>query len=147
MGLYVNPGKQRFQMALNSDIYVDKTLMITYLNSVLNTNQRYISISRPRRFGKTMAVDMVCAYYDRTTSSREIFENTKLSQNESCDDKSWDKYLQKFDVIRLVMTDFIRKDSTVIDSMNLIRKRIMANWLMQAKIINIIHAILSVFNN
>ena len=76
MGLYVNPGKQRFQMALNSDIYVDKTLMITYLNSVLNTNQRYISISRPRRFGKIMAVDMVCAYYDRTISSREIFENT-----------------------------------------------------------------------
>ena len=45
------------------------------------------------------------------------------------------------------MTDFIRKDSTVSDSMNLIRKRIMASWLMKAKIINVIHAILSVFNN
>ena len=54
MGIYLNPGKQSYQMAVNSEIFVDKTEMIRYLNSVVNTQQRYVSVSRPRRFGKTM---------------------------------------------------------------------------------------------
>ena len=48
MGIYLNPGKESFQMAVNSEIFVDKTDMIQYLNSVVNTNQRYVSVSRPR---------------------------------------------------------------------------------------------------
>lgn len=55
MGFYLNPGSQKFHMALNSEIFVDKSEMIRFLNSVIRTNQRYISVSRPRRFGKTMA--------------------------------------------------------------------------------------------
>ena len=73
MGIYLNPGKQSFQMAVNSEIYVDKTDMIHYLNSIVNTQQRFASVSRPRRFGKTMAADMICAYYDREAESRELF--------------------------------------------------------------------------
>ena len=65
MGTYLNPGKQNYQMAVNSEIFVDKTEMIRYLNTVINTQQRFVSVSRPRRFGKTMAADMICAYYDR----------------------------------------------------------------------------------
>ena len=79
MGTYLNPGKQSFQMAVNSGIFVDKTEMIAYLNSVVNTQQRFVSVSRPRRFGKTMAADMICAYYDRTEESRELFEKRKLA--------------------------------------------------------------------
>ena len=60
-------------MAVNSEIYVDKTDMIHYLNSIVNTQQRFASVSRPRRFGKTMAADMICAYYDREAESRELF--------------------------------------------------------------------------
>ena len=52
MGLYLNPGSQRFFNALNSPIYIDKTEMITYLNSVVNTEQKYVCVSRPRRFEK-----------------------------------------------------------------------------------------------
>ena len=80
MGTYLNPGKQSFQMAVNSEIFVDKTEMIQYLNTVLNTQQRYVSVSRPRRFGKTMAADMICAYYDRDADSRELFAQRKLAQ-------------------------------------------------------------------
>ena len=80
MGIYLNPGKQSFQMAVNSEIYVDKTEMIRYLNFIVNTQQRFASVSRPRRFGKTMAADMICAYYDREAESRKLFENRKLSQ-------------------------------------------------------------------
>ncbi|SFL03148.1 Predicted AAA-ATPase [Lachnospiraceae bacterium KH1T2] len=65
MGIYVNPGKKNYQMAVNSEIFVDKSEMIYFLNSLVNTTQRYVSVSRPRRFGKTLVADMICAYYDR----------------------------------------------------------------------------------
>lgn len=96
MGTYLNPGKAAYQMAVNSEIFIDKTEMIQYINSVVNTQQRFVSVSRPRRFGKTMAADMICAYYDRCTDSRDLFEKRKLAQN-----IDWDKYLGKFDVIHL----------------------------------------------
>jgi hypothetical protein len=74
MGTYLNPGKAAYQMAVNSEIFIDKTEMIQYINSVVNTQQRFVSVSRPRRFGKTMAADMICAYYDREADSRGLFE-------------------------------------------------------------------------
>ncbi len=116
MGIYLNPGKQNFLMSVNSEIFVDKTEMILYLNTVVNTQQRFVSVSRPRRFGKTMAADMVCAYYGMGAESRELFSALKLA---SCDGaagshaalshfgQAWDHYLGRFDVIRIVMTDFI----------------------------------------
>ena len=60
MGTYLNPGKQSYQIAVNSEIFIDKSTMLAYLNSVVNTQQRFVSISRPRRFGKTMAAYMIC---------------------------------------------------------------------------------------
>ena len=113
MGTYLNPNKAAFQMAVNSEIFVDKTVMIQYLNSIINTQQRFVSVSRPRRFGKTMAADMICAYYDRKADSRSLFEERKIS-NEA----DWDKYLMKYDVIRLVMTKFFKRDIAVKDSLN-----------------------------
>ena len=113
MGTYLNPGKADFEEAVNSKIFVDKTDMIMYLNSVVKTKQKYVSVSRPRRFGKTMAADMICAYYDRKAESRELFANRKLAGCEpyKSGEKEvfWDEYLGKFDVIRLVMTKFIKK--------------------------------------
>ena len=55
MGIYLNPGNEDFRRVVNSDIYIDKSLLITYTNSVFNTEQQYICVSRPRRFGKSMA--------------------------------------------------------------------------------------------
>lgn len=79
MGAYLNPGNQSYRIAVNSEIFIDKSEMIQYLNTVLNTQQRFVSVSRPRRFGKTMAADMICAYYDREAESRELFVNRKLA--------------------------------------------------------------------
>jgi hypothetical protein len=126
MGTYLNPGKQSYQMAVNSEIFVDKTEMIRYLNSVVNTQQRYVSVSRPRRFGKTMAADMICAYYDREADSRELFANLKLSAGEGTDPKNvWDRYLGKFDVVRIVMTDFVREETPVEDSLKRLVGRVL----------------------
>lgn len=122
MGIYLNPGKSAFEEAVNSEIYVDKTKMICYLNSVVRTKQKYLCVSRPRRFGKTMAADMICAYYDRTADSRSLFEHMKLCGDSS---DSWDRYLGKFDVIRIVMTDFIKTEMPVKDSLEKMEKRVL----------------------
>ena len=73
MGIYLNPGNDAFQMALNSMIYVDKTELIEYTNRMINTNDRFICVSRPRRFGKSMTANMLSAYYDKSVDSDELF--------------------------------------------------------------------------
>ena len=112
MGIYLNPGNQQFIKAMNSPYFVDKSEMILFLNSVLNTEQMDVSVSRPRRFGKSMAVNMLCAYYEKDRDSRELFEKTKL-----CSHTDWDKYLGKYDVLLLTMTDFFKADISVEESL------------------------------
>ena len=58
MGVYLNPGNEKFAKAVQSEIYVDKTGLIEYTNQVINTVQRYVCVSRPRRFGKSMTADI-----------------------------------------------------------------------------------------
>lgn len=120
MGTYINPGKTAFEEAVNSEIYIDKTGMLGYLNSVVKTKQKYVSVSRPRRFGKTMAADMICAYYGREADSRELFLQRKLSEM-----ALWDKYLGKFDVIRIVMTDFFKFGRTAGEALTSLKNRVL----------------------
>ena len=129
MGQYLNPGKESYLEAVNSQIYVDKSEMIAFLNSVVKTKQKYVSVSRPRRFGKTMAADMICAYYDREADSRELFSTLKLADSNGTFSKSaWDEYLGKFDVIRIVMTKFTRNkksfDEALISMQELVSREI-----------------------
>ena len=119
MGTYLNPGNGKFLEAVHSEIYVDKSEMILHLNAVLRTEQKYVSVSRPRRFGKSMAANMLCAYYGRG-DSRQQFESLKLAEHEA-----WDKYLNQFDVIKIVMTDFIKENKDVTASLEALTGRIL----------------------
>ncbi|SKC02702.1 Predicted AAA-ATPase [Lachnospiraceae bacterium] len=125
MGTYLNPGKTSFEEAVNSEIFIDKTEIISFLNTVVRTKQKYVSVSRPRRFGKTMAADMICSYYDRTSDSRALFERLNISSSTSVFNKNeWDLYLGKFDVIRLVMTKFFKKSLTVEQSLDTMQRMV-----------------------
>lgn len=130
MGTYLNPGTQNFEMAIGSEVYVDKTEIVSVLNSLVNTNKRYVSVSRPRRFGKTMAADMICAYYDRSADSRALFESTKVAASDPVrtarGELAWDGYLGKFDVVRLVMTDFFKAGRPVSSGLATIAKRVLS---------------------
>lgn len=129
MGTYLNPGKDLYEEAVNSEIFIDKSEMIMYLNSVLKTKKKYVSVSRPRRFGKSMAADMICAYYDREANGRELFEKRLIAKCSSIETESkmitWDEYLGKFDVIRIVMTDFIKSDVNVSEGLTKLTGRIL----------------------
>lgn len=105
--------------ALNSEIFVDKTDMILYLNSILETDQKYVCVSRPRRFGKTVAARMISAYYDREADSGVLFERCNIAK-----DPEWNAHLGRFDVIRLVMTDFFNGSRSVEKAISILKKRI-----------------------
>ena len=94
MGVFVNPGNEAFAVALNSEIYVDKTELLTYTNKVMNTLQGYICNSRPRRFGKSITANMLTAYYSKGCSSREMFSNLGISKAEG-----FEKHLNQYDVL------------------------------------------------
>lgn len=96
MGVFVNPDNSAFQVALNSEIYVDKSGLIQYTNKVLNTLQGYICNSRPRRFGKSITANMLTAYYSKGCDSEAMFSGLEISK--SADFK---KHLNKYDVIHI----------------------------------------------
>ena len=108
MGIYLNPDNIDFQKALNSEIYVDKTELIKYTNKVLNTEQQFICVSRPRRFGKSMAGDMLAAYYSRGCDSKEMFSKYKISA-----DPCFEKHLNKYNVIHINMVNFLGESKNI----------------------------------
>lgn len=77
MGRFVNPNNSAFQVALNSQIYVDKTGMIAYINRVLGTMEGYICNSRPRRFGKSITANMLTAYYSKAATRKQCSPDWK----------------------------------------------------------------------
>lgn len=85
MGRYLNPGNEAFLISVSSDIYVDKTNMISFTNSRLGKEKRFICVSRPRRFGKTMAANMLAAYYGKNCDSKSLFQNYKIAGSVSFD--------------------------------------------------------------
>lgn len=98
MGIYLNPGNSAFTGILN-DHYIDKTGLITLINDTIETPRRLTCISRPRRFGKSFAAQMLCAYYDKTCDSTSLFAGKEVSR-----DHDYREHLNKYDVIYVDMT-------------------------------------------
>ena len=92
----MNPGNGAFQVALNSKIYVDKTGLLDYTNSVLGTTDAYICNSRPRRFGKSYAANMLAAYYSKGCDSEKMFSELDIAKTEN-----FALHLNKYDVIHI----------------------------------------------
>ena len=96
MGLYLNPGNETFAELVQADIYVDKTGLIAYMNGCIGKAKHLIASSRPRRFGKTLAAQMLTSYYSKGCDSSEVFSNLEIAK-----DKSFELHLNKYDVISL----------------------------------------------
>ena len=81
MGIYVNPDNIDFQRCLQQDIYVDKSMIIECINKYINTEDCFINISMPLRFGKSMTANMLTAYYSRGCDSRKMFSELKIAKS------------------------------------------------------------------
>ena len=111
MGIFINIGNMGFQSARNGE-YIDKSGLIRVVNNTLNTERRFSCVTRCRRFGKSMAAKMLCAYYDQSCNSRHLFADLEIAN-----DPDFERYLNKYPVIYLDMTAFVSrfKDDSIVE--------------------------------
>lgn len=110
MGIFINTGNEAFLSARNGE-YVDKSGLIAIVNSTLFSERRFSCVTRSRRFGKSLAAKMLCAYYDRSCQSRELFADLEIASH-----PTFEQHLNKYPVIYLDLTSFVtrfRDDSVV----------------------------------
>ena len=101
MGLYVNPSNESFAKATKNEIFVDKSMLLSELNKRIGTENCFLAVSRPRRFGKTMAESMMAAYYSKGCDSAELFKGLKIAG-----DPSFSNHLNKYNVLYLDINRF-----------------------------------------
>ncbi|WP_027089477.1 AAA family ATPase [Thomasclavelia saccharogumia] len=119
MGIYLNPTNQNFYEAVNKEIYVDKSLLIERIEHLKEKVNKYLCISRPRRFGKSTDANMLVAYYSKGCDSSQIFNRLKISQTEL-----YQKHLNQHNVIHLNMQDFLSKTHDIDKMLILLTKLI-----------------------
>ena len=119
MGIYLNPTNESFREAINSEIYVDKTGLIAFTNKKIKTSQKYICVSRPRRFGKSTNLAMLAAYYSKGCDSKEIFSKLAVSKS-----KNYSKYLNQYNVIYINMQDFLSRSRDIDNMLQRLEKRL-----------------------
>lgn len=118
MGRYLNLGNAGFQ-AVRKGLYVDKTDLISFVNGILGTKEKLICVSRPRRFGKSFATQMLCAYYDKSCNSRELFQDLEIGKKDD-----FEKYLNQYDVIYLDITWFISIVEDIRDTVKYLQREV-----------------------
>ena len=123
MGTYINLGYTGFESARNSE-YVDKSGLISVINTTINTERRYSCVTRSRRFGKSMAAKMLCAYYDQSCDSRPLFADLEIAN-----DTSFERHLNKYPVIYLDITNFTTRDMPRAEIVAAIQREIKAEML------------------
>ena len=105
---YWNPDNEDFKISCNGKIYVDKSMLIDYTNSILHTPERFICVSRPRRFGKSTDANMLVAYYSKGCDSKALFDHLKIAHRDS-----YKKHLNKHHVIYLNMQSFVSNQENI----------------------------------
>lgn len=103
---------------------MDKTELIKYTNSVLHTEQKYLCISRPRRFGKSMAANMLTAYYSKGCDSAELFAGLKIA-----DDEDFSKHLNQYDTIFVNMQEFLSRTESIQEMLAMLKAALLWDLL------------------
>ena len=83
-----------FEKAVNSKIYVDKSLMLEKLSERIGTGNQYVCVTRPRRFGKTVNANMIGAYFAKGTDASFLFDRLAVAGT-----KDYRKHLNLHNVI------------------------------------------------
>ena len=122
MGVYLNPGNQAMAIDRRARIYVDKSGLVTHLNvRVYAGGDRYVCVSRPRRFGKTMAANMLCAYYQRGVDSHGLFDDLEAAEG-----PTYREHLNAYDVVYLDMRQLLGDAGSAAEVPGLVTRKLVA---------------------
>ena len=129
MGFYINAGNENLREALSSEIFVDKSLVLQKFCGLMNTKQKFLCVSRPRRFGKTTVRDLMVAYFSKGCDSREIFSNLKIADPPKKDNEpafDFKKNLNRFNVLSIDLGGLFSSSQDKKDILINLK-----NWLLQ----------------
>ena len=132
MGCYVNPNNGSFKQALNSEIYVDKSLLIEKTNEIIGSKESKLCVTRPRRFGKTIDANMLVAYYSKGAASSCLFDSLKISRTNTY----WE-HLNKYHVIFLNMQNFLSASKNMNEMIQFLSKRVIRELIDEFDLNNI----------
>lgn len=98
MGAYLNSQTPYtlYQSESRSPYFVDKTMLLQELFPYVAAGNRHLCVTRPRRFGKTIAANMISSFFQKGIDSGELFDRLKISEADDCQ-----KYKNKYNVIRI----------------------------------------------
>ena len=122
MGTYVNPGSESFQLAINSDIYIDKTGLLEVLNHSIGKENHFFAVSRARRFGKSMAAGMLDAYYSRGCDSELLFSKYEISKS-----PDYKTHLNRYNVLHFDTATFLNAAKTPEDVIPMMDEALLAS--------------------
>lgn len=138
MGVYLNSKRPYllFRNEYAAPYFVDKTEILKELVPLVKLEEnmgtnftpasglKYICITRPRRFGKTVMANMISSYFNRGVDSREIFSNLKVSGYD------WfETHLNKHNVIHIMFNEVPDVFITYDQYINRIKKKLI--WDLQ----------------
>lgn len=128
MGTYLNVGNELFQQARRSRIYVDKSGMLAYLNSIVRTEQKYVCVSRPRRFGKSITAHMISNFYDRTCHAAEDFRGLEILRT-----SDWSEHANRYNVLHINMQNFLSESHSIEEFPDLLVRSLLHDLLREYK--------------
>ncbi len=126
MGIYLNPNNDNFAEITSNETDIDKTMMISALNKIMKVNNKYVCVSRPRRFGKTIASNMLSAYFSKGGDSREPFAPYKISH-----DTSFESNLNKLNVIKIDVNSEFKNERDKENLLNNFQNKIVSEFIEQ----------------
>ena len=87
MGRYLNSTVpfDAWKQIVGTRFFVDKTLLLDdILYAVEIDGQRFLCITRPRRFGKSVMAHMVGVFLGKTADSGSTFDHLAAAKSERC---------------------------------------------------------------
>lgn len=132
MGLYLNSKKPAilYRNETQAAYFIDKTLLLTELASSLEQSgtagNRYICITRPRRFGKTVMANMISSYFSRGVDSSALFNDLKISEMEW-----YTKHLNHHNVIHIMFNEMPADCKNYSQYISRIQKRLLDDLMQE----------------
>ncbi len=106
-----------FQMLADDEFFVDKSCIIEKISRQIRTKNRYLCVTKPRRFGKTSILNMLGAYYGLAYDSKELFDGLNISRS-----KDYTKHLNKYNIINISLNNLPDSGSTYADYISFIKE-------------------------
>jgi hypothetical protein len=98
--------------------------MLAQLSERIGIPEKYICVTRPRRFGKSVMADMIASFFSKECDAKEIFDTLKIAEYEK-----YQEFIGKFDVISITLNELSRKCKTYEQYIDRVENRLLKDLM------------------